>query len=111
LILYPQPPCLLVTSHKLIHLVTCAGIPPISTGNEGIKIFPNPGNGKFTIEMPANALMLEVTDLQGKIIMTADLSSNKGNEFILDLSDRPRGLYPMKILLEGRIIHGKFVLK
>jgi hypothetical protein len=111
LILYPQPPCPIVISHRLIHLVTCAGIPPISAGNEGILIFPNPGNGKFTLELPVNSLMLEITNIQGKIIMNADLSSFTGREFIVDLFDKPRGLYPVKILLDGRIIHEKIILK
>ena len=111
LILYPQPPCPIVTSHRLIHLVTCAGIPPIIDGTEGISIFPNPGSGKFTIILPANTRMLEVADSQGKIIMNEDLSYYTGKEFMLDLSDKPRGLYLVKILLEGRIIHEKLVLK
>ena len=111
LIVYPQPPCPELSAHKLIRMVTCSGIPTIGPGSNSLLIYPNPSRGKFTIPLPQDALLLEVSDLQGKIILKADLSSFKEKEFRIDLSDKPRGLYPIKIIMECLIFREKLILE
>jgi hypothetical protein len=111
LIVYPQPPCPEVSSHKLIRMVTCSGIPNIKPGSNSLSIYPNPSQGKFTVTFPQDALLLEISDLQGKIILKEDLSFHQGKDFRLDLSDKSRGLYPVKIILKEQILRGTLILE
>jgi hypothetical protein len=111
LIVYPQPPCPELSAHKLIRMVTCAGIPTITPGNNLLSIYPNPSQGKFTISLPQDALLLEVSDLQGKVILKEDFSSHKEKELRLDFSEKPRGLYPVKVILGKRILRGNLILE
>jgi hypothetical protein len=111
LIVYPQPPCPELSAHKMVRMVTCTGIPIISPGSNSLSIYPNPTQGKFTISLPQDALVLEVSDLQGKIILREELSSHTEKELKLDLSDKSRGLYPVKIILEGHILRGNVILE
>jgi len=111
LIVYPQPPCPVVSDHKLIRLDTCAGIFPIVPGNNSLYIYPNPSREKFYISFPPDALLIEVSDLLGRIILSADLSSYREKEFILSLSNKPTGIYPVRIILKDRIISNKLILQ
>jgi hypothetical protein len=109
LMVYPQPPCPVISDHKLIRMDTCSGIPSILPDNS-MNIFPNPGTGIFTISLPVNSLLIEISDLPGKRIFSTDLSSRKEKEFIVDLSDKPRGMYPVRIILKDRIICDKLII-
>lgn len=63
-------------------------------------LFPNPTNGKFTInELPSNVdKTITVLNLQGKeLYQTISTSSNK----VLDLTDYPQGVYLIRIDAEG----------
>jgi hypothetical protein len=76
-----------------------------------LSIYPNPSQGKFTISLPQDALLLEVSDLQGKVILKEDFSSHKEKELRLDFSEKPRGLYPVKVILGKRILRGNLILE
>ncbi len=60
---------------------------------ENIQVFPNPGNGKFTVSGISQGNRLEVTDAKGLIIWTGISES----ETVINLSGRPAGLYFLKI--------------
>jgi hypothetical protein len=60
---------------------------------ENVQVFPNPGNGKFTVSSISAGNRLEVTDAKGQIIWTG-ISSD---ETEINLSGRPAGLYFLKI--------------
>lgn len=111
LIVYPQPPCPVTSDHKMIRMDTCSGIPPIEPGTNSLYIYPNPGQEKFHISLPAGAILLEVFDFLGKMILSEDLSSFKEKEVIIHLSDKPRGIYSVRIILKDQILYGKLVLK
>ena len=57
-----------------------------------IVVFPNPSNGTFKIQVPANAIV-SVMDMQGKIILQKEIGSNTTE---LRLNQRS-GLYLLKI--------------
>jgi hypothetical protein len=60
--------------------------------NENVQVFPNPGNGKFTVSGISHGNRLEVTDAKGRIIWTGISSA----ETEINLSGRPAGLYFLK---------------
>jgi hypothetical protein len=75
--------------------VTVENIPDTGIEKQFQNIFtvrPNPGNGIFYIEtLKPGRFFLKVTDLNGKIIWSAD---ETGDEFFhIDLSNNPDGMY------------------
>jgi len=109
LIAYSQPPCPTISDHKLIRMDTCTGIPSIGQGNNAFFVYPNPGPGKYILSLPDNAILVEISDLTGKMIFSEDVTARKNKEFIIDLSDKPKGIYPIRIILRNLIISDKLV--
>ncbi|MCX6251159.1 MAG: T9SS type A sorting domain-containing protein [Bacteroidetes bacterium] len=109
LIAYPRTPCPVVSDHKLIRMDTCSGIPSIGPGNNTRYIYPNPGPGMFTLSLPSDAVLFEISDMAGKMILSRDVSAMKSKEIFINLSDKPKGIYPIRIVLKSRIIRDKLV--
>ena len=109
LIVYPQPPCPVVSDHKLIRMDTCSGIPSVGPGHSSLSIYPNPGPGKFTLSLPCDALLVEISDLTGKMILSEVVFATKRKELLIDLSAKPKGIYPIRVILKSGIISDKLV--
>ncbi len=65
---------------------------------DGIKVFPNPGNGIFMVELPPSDHQqgkLEVQDMNGRCLLKKDIKEEK--QFSLDISDFKSGTYILKI--------------
>jgi hypothetical protein len=75
--------------------------------NENIQVFPNPGNGKFTVSGISQGNRLEVADAKGQIIWTG-ISEN---ETVINLSGRPAGLYFLKIAKTDKNSFVKLVIE
>ena len=73
----------------------CVGINNISSSAQGINIYPNPNNGEFTVELN-NGInkSISITDLSGKVILSANTSDNKIN---FNLNKFAVGMYYVKI--------------
>lgn len=106
---YPQPPCPVVSDHKLIRLDSCLAVPPISPV-DALNIFPNPSHDQIQINLPPGVLFLEVSDLLGKTILSEERSIPDKRNVILNLAGKPAGIYSVRIILRDRIITGKLVL-
>lgn len=69
--------------------------------NLQLNIFPNPTDAKVNMSFDLNepkATRLEVMNSNGQLIKTLELNLKQGiNEFELDLSDYPKGLYIFKV--------------
>jgi hypothetical protein len=74
---------------------------------ENIQVFPNPGNGKFTVSGISHGNRLEVTDAKGQTIWT-EISES---ETVINLSGRPAGLYFLKINKANKISFVKLVIE
>jgi hypothetical protein len=71
----------------------------------GITVSPNPGNGLFRIHLGenlTNAEKFEVSDLCGRVILSAPATGSG----ILDLTNRARGWYVIKIFAGKQIFSG-----
>ena len=75
--------------------------------NEKVQVFPNPGNGKFTVSGISNGNQLEVTDVKGQIIWTGISES----ETVINLSGQQAGLYFLKISKADKISFVKLVIE
>lgn len=66
-----------------------------------LNVFPNPANTTLTVIIPQNIqnVVAEVTDLQGKIILTKSLNQNSQivNQHQIDVSGIAKGVYLLKL--------------
>lgn len=90
-------------SGKITHVQNveaCVGLSEITTQN-GVKVYPNPSGGEFTIELN-NSLgnTVEVTDLTGRVIL-----SNVASEEIVkvNINHLANGIYYVKIQSENSV--------
>ncbi len=82
---------------------------------EGVNIYPNPSNGKFTIDMLETPCMasLQVYDIMGQEIFTEVLPQTaKGALINIDLSNNPDGVYLYRVIdAKGNLTgEGKLVI-
>ncbi|MFC4401086.1 T9SS type A sorting domain-containing protein, partial [Mariniflexile soesokkakense] len=68
--------------------------------SEGINIYPNPSNGIFNINLPVsiNDINSELYNINGALISSQKHEFN-GKNFGLDITDKPAGMYFLKINL------------
>lgn len=66
-----------------------------------LSVFPNPANTELTVIIPQNIhdVVAEVTDLQGKIILTKSLNQNSQivNQHQIDVHGIAKGIYLLKL--------------
>ena len=79
----------------------------------GISAYPNPGNGRFHIEvsLPASLPMkLTVVDLHGRVVRQQQLQLPAGDsKFELDLNREPNGVYLLHLQTEQSSQHLKLI--
>ncbi len=75
-----------------------------------IKIYPNPNNGAFTLELPegtANATVV-ITDISGKVI---EVKSNSEQTMYFDMSQFAAGTYLLRVQADGNVYTRKVVIQ
>jgi len=84
--------------------------------NNELSIFPNPSNGEFNIDLSTfegKELIIEVFDINGKVISSKTISNSYGNSYRLDLSKMKNtsSLFFIKIGSNlNEIRYGKIIL-
>jgi hypothetical protein len=77
-----------------------------------LRIYPNPNDGGFNIELPESAgseLQITIIGLTGKVVFTQQLLSGTRMQ-ALQLENIPGGMYFVKVTSKNRIMSlGKFV--
>ena len=74
---------------------------------DGIKVYPNPTTGKVFIE-GENINFIEVLNVNGQTIYTQQVNANTAN---IDLSDRTKGIYFIKIRNNKTVLTYKIILE
>jgi len=85
----------------------------LRTDNDmNLKIYPNPTNGKFTIQITdlksSINNQLSVTNILGETVYSS-LINNKSSIIELDLSDQPSGMYIVNIRTGEKVEHKKLL--
>jgi hypothetical protein len=73
-------------------------------------IYPNPNDGEFTADLPPDALSVEISDLNSRVIYSEDIMQNIGRQFNIDISGHPKGIYILTVRTKSGISRGKIVL-
>jgi hypothetical protein len=68
-------------------------------------IYPNPNNGRFTIELNATTQVV-ITNILGDVIFNSNLNSGKQ---ILDIQNKANGIYFIKFIQNGKQESIKFI--
>ena len=102
---------------QLIDSVTVnspTGFIEIINGNGYIKLYPNPTTGKLHIIFDASVSQpssLKVLNILGNIIVDITMTPRSmKNDYAIDLSDQPEGMYFIQIQTTNRVITKKIIL-
>ncbi len=77
---------------------------------EGVLIYPNPTNGLINISlssMPNKTARAEICNLQGKVVLTNTFKKST----CIDLTDCPKGICILKLLIDGELTVRKICIK
>ncbi|MFY9309944.1 MAG: T9SS type A sorting domain-containing protein [Bacteroidia bacterium] len=78
-----------------------------NTAINTIKVFPNPSNSTFTIQLSSQqALQLSVTDITGHTVYT---NKNAAGNITVDATSFSAGVYFVKAVNEKTVLTGKFI--
>lgn len=68
-----------------------------------LKVYPNPNNGKFVVELPEEVTggMVSVTDMSGRLVQKTDINQNSKIE--IDLGSIANGVYMVQVLNNNSI--------
>jgi PKD repeat protein len=75
--------------------------------NDGIRLYPNPSNGKFKLETADPGTHLKITDISGTIVFSESLGAGVN---AIDLQDLAAGIYFVRIISEKDEIRTKLVI-
>ncbi|WP_317898461.1 glycine-rich protein [Aurantibacillus circumpalustris] len=95
------------TATVQVKISSCAGLNEFSHLNNGITIYPNPNDGKFTIQTNADLKLSLVNEL-GQLIRVINLSAN--NNYEVNISDLAKGIYFVSGQKDGLQIYQKIVV-
>jgi hypothetical protein len=77
---------------------------------EEVKVYPNPNNGSFTVEIPyveAGNSYIMVTDAQGKTVARRQVAKGEGQKLNISLGDVARGVYFIEVIYGDQIFRSK----
>lgn len=93
---------------------TCTGIDDSWDLSNNYKIYPNPSNGKFTLDMiiPGSGdINIVIRDLVGREIYTKQLTDVSGkNSYHIDLNEASKGIYLLDIKIGAKNYFKKLIL-
>ncbi len=82
---------------KKVNATAQVGLNAINSNNK-ISIYPNPNNGSFTINSQTNGMKIEVFNIIGEKVLT---QSTLENSSIVNLGDKAKGIYLVKVTVAG----------
>ncbi|WP_317899911.1 T9SS type A sorting domain-containing protein [Aurantibacillus circumpalustris] len=95
------------TATVQVKISNCSGLNELSNLNSGVSIYPNPNDGKFTIQTSADLKLSLVNEL-GQLIRVINLSAN--NNYEVNISDLAKGIYFVSGQIDGLQIYQKIVV-
>ncbi len=81
-----------------------------SLDNESLTLYPNPNNGEFSVELPANVpgvVTVSILSVQGQLITQKTIDSNNAN---LNLTDLAVGQYLVRFESNNKVYQARFTI-
>ncbi|WP_317899913.1 glycine-rich protein [Aurantibacillus circumpalustris] len=95
------------TATVQVKISNCSGLNELSNLNSGVSIYPNPNDGKFTIQSKVD-LKLNLVNELGQLIRVINLSAINNHE--VNISDLAKGIYFVSGQIDGLQIYQKIVV-
>jgi uncharacterized delta-60 repeat protein len=86
---------------------TSTGLASLSS-DQSISIFPNPGNGIFTIQCPVTISDLEIVNECGEKCISTTVNSQQET---INLSSQPNGIYFLQLKTDKGVLNKKIILQ
>jgi hypothetical protein len=103
-----------VAASNIARWSTTAGINEVNSKNFTTSLFPNPNNGRFTIELQGvrDKEQVEIYNMLGERVYSSPLTINH-SQFTIDISGHPAGVYMYRLVNEtgAPVAYGKFVIE
>jgi hypothetical protein len=80
---------------------------------ESVDVYPNPSNGLVTIDLKgalAQNTTIEVYNSLGQNVMSQTYTQASG-KFEINLTDYAKGVYSIKLTVEGQVVNKRVVLQ
>ncbi|MGC9342091.1 MAG: T9SS type A sorting domain-containing protein [Bacteroidales bacterium] len=90
----------------IIDAVNVVSVEPF--GKDAIRIYPNPSDGEFTIEISSGNANLKIVDITGRLVMERELTQSMS---FVDLSHEDKGVYFVQLQSAGKLVVSKLVLR
>ncbi|MEI6022193.1 MAG: T9SS type A sorting domain-containing protein, partial [Bacteroidota bacterium] len=91
-----------------VKINACVGIDSYVLNN-GLRLYPNPNAGEFTVEVPQVPTQLFVYNLLGEEIIRAEL--NAQNNFKTKISSLSKGIYVLTCIAEQSQVSRKIIVE
>ncbi|WP_317897580.1 glycine-rich protein [Aurantibacillus circumpalustris] len=95
------------TATVQVKISNCSGLNELSSLNSEISIYPNPNDGKFTIQSKVDLKLSLVNEL-GQLIRVINLSATNNHE--VNISDLAKGIYFVSGQKDGLQIYQKIIV-
>jgi HYR domain/Secretion system C-terminal sorting domain len=85
----------------------------VETSTEAIKVYPNPNEGVFNVEIPVSSKTAEImiTDITGRVIETRSVSENTGAPVQFSLLNVAKGIYFVKVKAGDDVYVNKLIVR
>jgi hypothetical protein len=94
------------TATTVVKVSSCQGITEAEV--EGIRVYPNPSNGNFTIEANKN-MTLQVTNELGQLVRVVSVDALSGGK--VNIEGLAPGLYFIVANVDGKTLHQKVLIE
>ncbi len=94
-----------------VNVNACVGISENETF--GYSVYPNPNNGMFNVALSNSAekLLIEITDLQGRVVYSSALNGTQaGNVIAVDVAHVAAGNYIMRVIADGSVSNREIII-
>jgi uncharacterized surface protein with fasciclin (FAS1) repeats len=101
----------LIASNGVIHVIDAVLIPTLSSIDnlssvDELKVFPNPTNNQFTLDIELNAserVTVDMINIVGQVVKSIDLGTRSAglNREYIDVNDLSEGIYFMNLTVGG----------
>ena len=97
---------------KVLNSICNDAVKMVNAADEGIKVYPNPSEGQFTVELPysGSKTTVMITDVYGKIVETTELENNSSLKLNYDMKNVARGTYLIKVIMDNKTYREKLVI-